>query len=91
MLRIYRTEDNGKLTKLKKNKILPMTWCSLVNPNEEELLQVSTNLHIDYDLLNTHVSNMQAYLNENKVELENKNITYEEMMFTKYIKTYSLL
>ena len=52
MLRIYRTEENGKLSKLKKNKILPMTWCSLVNPNEEELLQVSTDLHIDYDLLN---------------------------------------
>ena len=52
MLRIYRTEDNGKLTKLKKNKILPMTWCSLINPNEDELLQVSSLLHIDYELLN---------------------------------------
>ena len=52
MLRIYRTEDNGKLTKLKKNKILPMTWCSLVNPNDEELLQVSNLLKIDYELLN---------------------------------------
>ncbi len=52
MLRIYRTEENGKLAKLKKNKILPMTWCSLVNPNEEELQQVSTLLRVDYDLLN---------------------------------------
>lgn len=52
MLRIYRTEDTGKLAKLKKNKILPMTWCSLVNPNEEELLFVSSNLRVDYDLLN---------------------------------------
>lgn len=51
MLRIYRTEENGKLAKLKKNKILPMTWCSLVNPNEEELQQVSTLLRVDYDLL----------------------------------------
>ena len=51
MLRIYRTEETGQLTKLKKNKILPMTWCSLVNPNEDELLQVSTFLHIDYDIL----------------------------------------
>ncbi len=51
MLRIYRTEETGKLAKLKKNKILPMTWCSLVNPNEDELLQVSTFLHIDYDIL----------------------------------------
>ena len=52
MLRIYKTEDGGKLAKLKKNKILPMTWCSLVNPNEEELLQVSTFLRVDYDSLN---------------------------------------
>lgn len=51
MLRIYKTEENGKLAKLKKNKIVPMTWCSLVNPNEEELMQVSTGLKIDYDLL----------------------------------------
>ncbi|MBO5038902.1 MAG: magnesium transporter CorA family protein [Alphaproteobacteria bacterium] len=52
MLRIYKTEDNGKLAKLKKNKIVPMTWCSLVNPNEEELLQVSSVLKVDYDILN---------------------------------------
>lgn len=52
MLRIYKSEDGGKLAKLKKNKIIPMTWCSLVNPNEEELLQVSTILKVDYDLLN---------------------------------------
>ncbi len=51
MLRIYKTEENGNLVKLKKNKILPMTWCSLINPNEEELLQVSSVLHVDYDLL----------------------------------------
>lgn len=54
------------------------------------LLLISCN-KLDYDLLNTHVSNMQAYLDENKVELENKNITYEEIRFTNYIKTYSLL
>ena len=52
MLRIYKSEDGGKLAKLKKNKIIPMTWCSLVNPNEEELLQVSNFLKVDYDLLN---------------------------------------
>jgi len=52
MLRIYKSEDGGKLAKLKKNKIIPMTWCSLVNPNEDELLQVSNFLKVDYDLLN---------------------------------------
>lgn len=52
MFKIYRTEDNGKLTKLKKNKILPSTWCSLTNPNDEELIKASTLLHLDYDLLN---------------------------------------
>lgn len=51
MFRIYKTEDNGKLAKLKKNKIIPMTWCSLVNPNEEELMQVSSLLKVDYDVL----------------------------------------
>ncbi len=51
MLRIYRTDENGKLVKLKKNKILPMTWCSLINPNEEELQFVSNLLRVDYDLL----------------------------------------
>ena len=52
MLRIYKTDENGKLVKLKKNKILPMTWLSLVNPNEDELQVVSNFLHVDYDLLN---------------------------------------
>ena len=52
MLRIYKTEENGKLVKLKKNKIIPMTWCSLINPNEDELMQVSSVLKVDYDLLN---------------------------------------
>ncbi len=52
MLRVYRTEENGKLNKLKKNKLLPSTWYSLVNPNEDELLQVSNLLKVDYDLLN---------------------------------------
>ncbi len=52
MFKIYRTEDNGKLSKLKKNKILPSTWCLLTNPNDEDLIKVSTLLHLDYDLLN---------------------------------------
>ena len=52
MLRVYRTEEDGKLAKLKKNKILPMSWYSLVNPNEEEMQQVSAGLRVDYDLLN---------------------------------------
>lgn len=52
MLRIYRTDDNGSLNRFKKHKILPNTWCSLVNPNQDELLQVSSFLKVDYDLLN---------------------------------------
>lgn len=51
MLRIYRTDDEGNLNRFKKNKILPMTWCSLVNPNQDELLQVSNFLKVDYDIL----------------------------------------
>ena len=52
MLKIYKTEENGKLAKLRKNKILPYTWCSLINPNEDELVQISTTLRIEYDILN---------------------------------------
>jgi magnesium transporter len=29
-----------------------MTWCSLINPNEDELMQISSILKVDYDILN---------------------------------------
>lgn len=51
MFRIYKTEDNGKLAKLKKGKLIPFSWLSLINPNEDELQYVANSLRVDYDLL----------------------------------------
>ena len=51
VFRIYRTEENGKLAKLKKGKLIPLSWLSLINPNEEELQYVASSLRVDYDLL----------------------------------------
>ncbi len=51
MLRIYKSEDGGKLVKLKKNKVTSLSWYNLVAPNEEELLKVSEQLKLDFDML----------------------------------------
>lgn len=51
MLRIYKSEDGGKLVKLKKNKVSPLSWYNLINPNQEELEKVSEQLHLDFDML----------------------------------------
>jgi len=51
MFRIYKSEDNGKLAKLKKGKLIPFSWLSLVNPNEDELQYIASHLKVDYDLL----------------------------------------
>lgn len=51
MFRIYKTEDTGKLAKLKKGKLIPYSWLSLINPNEDELQYISSSLRVDYDLL----------------------------------------
>ena len=51
MLRIYKSEDGGKLVKLKKNKPSSFSWYNLINPSDEELLKVSTQLKLDFDML----------------------------------------
>lgn len=51
MLRIYKSEDGGKLVKLKKNKVLPLSWYNLINPTTEEMEKVSTQLKLDSDML----------------------------------------
>jgi len=51
MLRIYKSEDGGKLVKLKKNKVTPLSWYNLISPNEEEMAMVSTQLGLDFDML----------------------------------------
>ncbi len=51
MLRIYKSEDGGKLVKLKKNKVTSLSWYNLINPDDEELLKVSEQLKLDFDML----------------------------------------
>lgn len=51
MLRIYKSEDGGKLIKLKKNKVVPYSWYLMVNPSLEEIEQVSLQLHLENDML----------------------------------------
>ena len=51
MLRIYKSEDGGKLVKLKKNKVAPLSWYNLIAPNDEELEKVALQLKLDFDML----------------------------------------
>lgn len=51
MLKIYKTEEAGKLVKLKKSKTISKSWFSLINPTTEEIRQVSTLLKVDSDIL----------------------------------------
>ena len=49
MLRIYKSEDGGKLVKLKKNKVSPLSWYNMINPSVEEMEKVSEQLKLDFD------------------------------------------
>jgi len=51
MLRIYKSEDGGKLVKLKKNKVTPLSWYNMVNPSIEEMEKVSEQLKLDSDMV----------------------------------------
>ena len=51
MLKIYKTEELGKLVKLKKSKTISKSWFSLINPTAEEIRQVSALLKVDSDIL----------------------------------------
>lgn len=51
MLRIYKSEDGGKLVKLKKNKVTPLSWYNMINPNAEEMEKVSDQLKLDFDMV----------------------------------------
>ena len=51
MLKIYKTEEAGKLVKLKKSKTISKSWFNLINPTAEEIRQVSTLLKVDSDIL----------------------------------------
>ena len=51
MLRIYKSEDGGKLVKLKKNKVSSFSWYNMINPNTEEMEKVSGQLKLDFDMV----------------------------------------
>ncbi|MBQ8481502.1 MAG: magnesium transporter CorA family protein [Alphaproteobacteria bacterium] len=51
MLRIYKTENGGKLVKLKTFKSANQAWISLVNPSAKEIEQVSSVSKVDADIL----------------------------------------
>ena len=51
MLKIYKTENGGKLVKLKQSKNVSQAWFSLINPSGEEIEQVSSMLKVDSDIL----------------------------------------
>jgi len=51
MLRIYKTEEVGKLVKLKKFRVVSNAWFNLVNPSGKEIELVSQLLKVDADIL----------------------------------------
>ena len=51
MLRIYKSEDGGKLVKLKKNKVTSLSWYNMINPSTEEMEKVSDQLKLDFDMV----------------------------------------
>ncbi len=51
MIKIFKTEENKSLVKLGINEAVSGSWFSLINPNEEEVKQVSLVLGLDEDFL----------------------------------------
>ncbi len=51
MLKIYKTEEAGKLVKLKKFRVVSKAWFNLINPSGKEIEQVSSMLKVDADIL----------------------------------------
>ena len=66
MLRIYKSEDGGKLVKLKKNKVTPLSWYNMISPSAEEMEKVSAQLKLDFDM----VKNALDLDERSRVELE---------------------
>lgn len=51
MIKIFKTEENKKLTKLSISEAVSGSWFNLIAPNEEEIKQVSLVLGLDEDFL----------------------------------------
>ena len=70
MLKIYKTDENKKLNKLNINEAVSGSWFSLINPNEEEIKQVSLVLGLEEDFLRNSLD-----LDErSRIEIEDGNI-----------------
>ena len=44
MIKILKTEDNKKLSKLSISEAVSGSWFSLINPNEEEIKQLKQKI-----------------------------------------------
>ncbi len=51
MIKIFKTEENRKLSRLSISEAVSGSWFSLIDPNEEEIKQVSLVLGLDEDFL----------------------------------------
>lgn len=70
MIKIFKTEENKKLAKLSISEAVSGSWFSLINPNEEEIKQVSLVLGLDEDFLRNSLD-----LDErSRIEIEDGNI-----------------
>ncbi len=70
MIKILKTEENKKLSKLSISEAVSGSWFSLINPNEEEIKQVSLVLGLDEDFL----LNSLDLDERSRIEIEDGNI-----------------
>ncbi len=70
MIKILKTEENKTLLNLSINEAVSGSWFSLINPNEEEIKQVSLVLGLDEDFLRNSLD-----LDEkSRIEIEDGNL-----------------
>ncbi len=70
MIKILKTEENKKLSRLSISEAVSGSWFSLINPNEEEIKQVSLVLGLDEDFL----LNSLDLDERSRIEIEDGNI-----------------
>lgn len=70
MIKIFKTEENKKLSKLSISEAVSGSWFSLIAPNEEEVKQVSLVLGLDEDFL----LNSLDLDERSRIEIEDDNI-----------------
>ncbi len=70
MIKIFKTEENKKLSRLSINEAVSGSWFSLISPNDEEIKQVSLVLGLDEDFLRNSLD-----LDErSRIEIEDGNV-----------------